>query len=260
MTNRFSVLAAAQCGVFLRPQVIAAGLSSDEIRQRIRTNAWTAIRRGAYVESAIWRSMTEAERYRARCFAVFAKIGGDAVLSHVSAVALHDLPTWGHDLGMVHASRGRTSRVEAGVVHHRSPAPAEQTAEVAGLTISAPGRALVETALISPYEACVPTADAALRAGMTTKHELLHIVDSMRDWAGARNAGRVVAFADGRAESVGESRARVALDLAGLPEPALQYDVRDRLGNLVARLDFYFEEDRTIVEGPRSVRATPSEE
>jgi hypothetical protein len=35
----------------------------------------------------------------------------------------------------------------------------------------------------------------------------------------------VVAFADGRAESVGESRSRIAIARAGLPTPALQVPV-----------------------------------
>ena len=41
-------------------------------------------------------------------------------------------------------------------------------------------------------------------------------------WLGVPDARRVVAFADARSESVGESRSRVAIALAGLPPPQLQ--------------------------------------
>ena len=37
--------------------------------------------------------MTVDERHRAQCFAVTAKIGPDAAVSHVSALAVHGLPT-----------------------------------------------------------------------------------------------------------------------------------------------------------------------
>ena len=65
----------------------------------------------------------------------------------------------------------------------------------------------------------------------------------MRDWPGARNAGRVVEFADARSESAGESLARIVMDAAGLPRPALQVVLIT--GD---RVDFLFEEQFTVVE------------
>ena len=90
--------------------------------------------------------------------------------------------------------------------------------------------------------------DAALRDGLMTKQVLLDTIDAMRDWPGARDAGRAVSFADGRSESVGESRTRVAFHYADLPEPLLQHEIHDQRGRLIARVDFYFEEYRTIAE------------
>lgn len=256
MSLKLATLAASQHGVFLRRQAIECGCSPEEIRQHVRKKEWTAIRRGAYVATATWNSMDRAQRYRALCHAVAAKIGDGAVLSHTSAVSLHRLPTWGHDLTAVHVSRARTSRIEGGVVHHRSPVPIDLVAHRSGLAVSAVTRALLETALISPHEACVPTFDAALHEGLTTNQELLDVLEPMRDWPGARNAGKVAAFADGRAESVGESRARLAFDAAGLPDPELQYEIRDRSGKLVARVDFYFPQYRTIVEFDGKIKYT----
>ncbi|MFW6091864.1 MAG: hypothetical protein ACODAF_08265, partial [Actinomycetota bacterium] len=79
--------------------------------------------------------------------------------------------------------------------------------------------------------------------------ELLRSLDRVRDWPGARSAGRVVEFADGRSASVGESRCRVLLEQAGLPRPELQVPIYDpRTGGLVGITDFYFAEQRTIGE------------
>ena len=63
-----------------------------------------------------------------------------------------------------------------------------------------------------------------------------------------RRPGRVVAFADGRAESVGETRSRLAIHRAGLPAPALQHEVRHAGGRRLGRTDFCWEEFATVGE------------
>jgi hypothetical protein len=55
-------------------------------------------------------------------------------------------------------------------------------------------------------------------------------------------ARRVVAFADARAESPGETRSSVAIRRAGLPAPVLQHPVGG------VRCDFGWEEHRTVAE------------
>lgn len=59
---------------------------------------------------------------------------------------------------------------------------------------------------------------------------------------GNGDARRVVEFADGGAESPGESRSRVALRRAGFPAPVLQHRV------IGTRTDFYWEEFATVAE------------
>ena len=55
-----------------------------------------------------------------------------------------------------------------------------------------------------------------------------------------------MAFADGRSESVGESRSRVAITLAGLPAPELQRQMP--YGGVTARTDFAWVRQRTVGE------------
>lgn len=256
MTTKLSFLADSQFGVFLRSQAITAGYSPREIQRRLGAAEWVGVRRGAYAIASTWRGMTTTERHRAMCFAVATKIGADAAISHTSAVAMHGLPMWGYDLSEVHVSKANVSRHSGGVFHHRTAVPPDRIVEIGGIPVTAAPRALVEAALISPPEPCVVTMDAALRDGITTKQELVETIDAMRDWPGARNAGRVVSLADGKSESLGESRARYAFYLADLPEPRLQYEIHDRRGLLVARVDFLFEEYRTIAEFDGKVKYT----
>lgn len=254
--TKLSFLADSQFGVFLRPQAIAAGYSPREIQRRLGAAEWVVVRRGAYAIASTWRAMSSTERHLAMCFAVATKIGANAAISHTSAVALQGLPMWGHDLGEVHVSKANVSRHSGGVFHHRTAVPHDHIVNIRGVPATTTPRALVEAALISPPEPCVVTMDAALHHGATTKQELLEMLDAMRDWPGARNAGRVVSLADGKSESVGESRARFAFYLADLPEPRLQYEIRDRRGLLVARVDFLFEEYRTVAEFDGKVKYT----
>jgi len=58
----------------------------------------------------------------------------------------------------------------------------------------------------------------------------------------------VAEFADGRSESVGESRSRVAFELIGLPRPDLQRLITTSDGRIVGRSDFLFDEFWTIGE------------
>lgn len=250
MDLRLAAVSAAQAGAVLRRQALAAGISDDEISRRIRSGAWTAIRRGAYVERSAWLAMDEAARHRARVHAVVANLAGPVVVSHTSAAVMLGLPTWGLDMSTVHVTRppAVSTRTEAGVWHHSAQLSDDEVIEIDGIAITHPARTVVDTARVTDFEPSVVVADAALRTDLTTDRELLATVDHMRDWPGARNAGRVVEFADGRAESVGESRGRVCLDAGGLPRPDLQVVITDYSDGWAARVDFLFVEHRTIGE------------
>lgn len=92
----------------------------------------------------------------------------------------------------------------------------------------------------------VVVADSALRLGKATKSELSRAADACRRWPGIDQARRTVAFADGRAESVLESCARVTFDVFGVEAPDLQVTFRGE--GFVFRGDFYWDRHRTIAE------------
>lgn len=245
MDAKISTIAAEQGGVILRRQALEAGLSDLEIKQHVRAKRWIAIRRGAYVPADLWTAMDDVNQHKARVHAVTRSLAGPLAASHVSACALMDIPLWDADLSHVHVTRpvNISSRQEAGVWHHSARLPDEQITERVGEPVTVPARTVVDTACILPFEASVVIADGFLREGLVTPGGLLDMLESMRDCPGSRNAGRVVEFADGRSESVGESRARVVMDAAGLPRPELQVTLET--GD---RADFLIAKYRTVVE------------
>jgi len=87
-------------------------------------------------------------------------------------------------------------------------------------------------------------ADAALRSRLD-RGELLRRVAAGR---GCRMAAAAIEFADARSESPGESLSRVRIHRAGLPAPIPQVELFDDFGNLVARVDLWWEAEGVVGE------------
>jgi hypothetical protein len=77
--------------------------------------------------------------------------------------------------------------------------------------------------------------------------ELAQLLRDCSVWRGVPAAGRVVGFADGRAESVQESLARVIFCEQELPAPELQVWLGDDDGP-IGRADFYWRAYGTVAE------------
>ena len=224
----------------------AAGYSDDDIRRLLRSGVLTPVRRGAYTDG----SPDDRDAGHALLLqAALAELGPGAVASHVSAAVVHGLPTWGLPLERAHVTFDRRTggRLDARLHVHTAPLHPDDIVVVDGLAVTSWARTVVDIARRARFEPAVAVADAALAARRTDPGSLPIVavragghgaVDSpalraaldaavrrAKGWPGVPAARRVVAFADGRAESVGESRSRIAIARAGLPPPVLQLPV-----------------------------------
>lgn len=121
---------------------------------------------------------------------------------------------------------------------------------VEGVPVTSLARTVADLARTLPFEQAVVLADGAMsvkRADAPDRGDVLAVLDQRR-WPGTPAARRVVAFADARSQSPGESRSRIALWRAGLPTPVLQWEVRRSDGVLVGEVDFGWPELRTVGE------------
>jgi hypothetical protein len=118
--------------------------------------------------------------------------------------------------------------------------------ELDGVRMTDGARAVVETIRGTKYPIAVSVVDQALRRQLATRDQLDDALRLFANRSGINTATRAVLFADGRAESVGESRLRVLLADLGLPPPILQAEIRDADGTLVARVDFLL--GRVVIE------------
>lgn len=240
-----------ETGSVLRRELLEFGLSQDEVERMLARGVLVRIRRGAYARADSWEGLSPERRHLLAARAVLRALPRPAVLSHVSAAIAHGLPVWGADLSQIHivrTSRRLSAHIEAGVVHHACRLPAEHRTTAEGIPVTTVARTVADHLRSVPFEAGVVTADAALHRGLIDEAELKELALWQSDWPGSRNAGRVVRFADGASESVGESRGRVKISSVGLPEPELQVEVVDEVGTLVARVDYLFRAQRTIGE------------
>jgi predicted transcriptional regulator of viral defense system len=224
----------------------AAGYTADEVRRMLRSGVVISVRRGVYVDGA--PPDDAAARHALLTRAAVGELDGAAVVSHVSAAVLHGLPVWGLPLDVVQVTRNRRrtgARCGTRVHMHSAPLAADETVVVDGVPCTSMARTVVDVARAAPFETAVVSADAALRCGLD-RAALGEALLRARGWQGVPAARRVAAFADGRSESVGESRSRVAITLAGLPAPTLQFPVR--CGRSTAYTDFGWERQRTVGE------------
>jgi len=108
---------------------------------------------------------------------------------------------------------------------HVSPLRPDEIVSVGDLPVTSVARTVVDLARTVPFEAAVVAADAALARRLVSSADLALMLVRCIGWRGSPAARRAIGFADDRAESVGETRSRVAIARAGLPAPVPQWEV-----------------------------------
>ena len=234
--------------LLLRRDAVATGWSDGELSRLVRAGELSRLRRGAYVDSVLPAEPAALHRLLVR--ATMAGLRRPAVVSHQSAAVLHGLPLWDVPLDRVHVTRRPRAWNDSSAVLccHVAQLRDDEVVEMDGLQVTDPVRTALDLARSLPLEAAVVALDAALHLGALS-HELLRgRLFDIAGTPGSRTAARAVTAADGRSESVGESRSRVILYRWKLPPSDLQFEIRSPSGVLVARSDFVWEADRLVGE------------
>ena len=112
---------------------------------RLRSGAWTRVRRGAYVAplpaGPAWAAQAHAEIAAMR--AVVAGLTSPYVLSHLTAARLHGyvVGTWD---GNVHLTRPARHARMRGVRQHIAAVADKEIVEVAGMAVTSPERTILD--------------------------------------------------------------------------------------------------------------------
>lgn len=260
-----------------KPTLIVAAdqrLNTGDIRSlslRYQRGELVRVRRGIYADKATWLAMKPWERYAATVKAVSLELSGPGLCFESAGLI------WGLNLvGVpehVHLSGASTSR--AGRTAPTTRAAFQATTQSTGLekirgygvfrhcydaeTVSHEGfqvttlaRTAVDILARSDFAKGVVLADHSLsperfKGQACSRVELLREAEQLASAARRRWVASVIAFADPRSGSAGESLSRARIHSLGFPEPELQASFHDDDG-FVARTDFHWRKYRVIGE------------
>lgn len=233
-------------GLVMRRDVVATGGDDRDLVVAVREEVLVKLRPGTFCDAKTWVAADERAKHLLLLRGVMTKARADVVASHVSAVAVHGAPLWDLPTGVVHLTRRdqRGGRKEAGVVQHRGALLDAEVVTVDGITTTSPARTVIDLACLGDVdvEHVLPVADDLLRRGLLGVEDLKAAHDRAKDWPGSRATQMVVRLADGRRESVGESRTAFLMWAYGVPYALPQVDIHDADGRHLGRVDFAWPE------------------
>lgn len=240
---------AAEHGVFLRREALALGYDDRVIARRISDGEWVRVRRGAFAPTVLWNALGVVGRRRLVARAALRTARTHVLLSHTTAAdalgaAVWDLPD------VVHLTRtdGRAGRSEAGIQQHRGAIVVDDVTVREGLMVTSGTRTALDITTIADIEHSLVPVDDLLHRGETTPQLLTAALETRTYWPRSLTSDLVVRLADGRSESVGETRCRFLCWAQGLPAPIPQYEIKDRSGRVVARVDLAWPELGVFLE------------
>jgi Transcriptional regulator, AbiEi antitoxin len=211
MDPRLCARISANRGLVTRPEVLACGLSGDQLTRLLRAGELVVVRRGVYARAADWEVWDQyVERPRQRARAAHLTTRTDHVLSHDSAA---------HELGLailrpreelVHITRPlcRAARTRNGVKHHGARYQPGQVVDAGGVPVLDAARTACDMAREYGIQGGLPTFDAAMRTGVT-RDQFHAAVQDMAGWPDVLAPRACIELADPGAESVAETLGRL---------------------------------------------------
>jgi very-short-patch-repair endonuclease len=120
--------------------------------------------------------------------------------------------------------------------------------EIDGVLVTTPLRSALDLGRLTRRADALVALDALMRVGGFAVPDMVAELPRFKGARGVRQLRQLVPMADGRSESPAESLARLQVLDAGLPAPAVQYEVRTTLGILVYRLDLAYPDILLAIE------------
>jgi hypothetical protein len=244
--------------IHLRKELIARGMNDREIARAVGDGSLHRLRHGAYVAGLAWSASDEVGRHALKVRAVCRQAKTGIVVSHVSGIGEWDVAQWDLPLDQVHITRDdqRAGRNEAGVHQHLGALREQDIVLRNGIRVTGVARTCLDTISQVDVEHGLVVVNDALHRKLVTPEDLAKCAAFMEQWPGSLRHRVVLRLADGRIESVGESRFFYLCWDQGLPLPIPQYKIYDEGGRLVAIVDFAWPELGLFVEFDGKVKYT----
>lgn len=187
-----------------------------------------------------------------RCAALLCHRAERIVFSHVTAARLYGapLPRRCEEDDALHVSvpAGERSPQIAGIRSHTIAAWSPTL--VGGLPVTSPAQTWLDLVPLLDRLSSIAVADYLVSgtAPWTTRDHLEAIVAASPGRRGVKHARAQLPSVRTGVDSPGESRLRLLLTDAGLPEPAVNFTLLDRTGTALARADLAYPIERVALE------------
>ncbi len=222
-----------------RPFTRAEALRTGRDPCRARVGEFRRLFHNVYVDASV--AVTPALRAEA----ALKLFDNGAFASHVSAARIRNVPIPTVPDEHVTVLHTKHRRRPLGIVPHVNAAPS--VVEVKGVRVSAPSQMFIELASLLGLVDLVVVGDHLVRQGMVSVRALVTACEESRA-SGAQAARRAARYVRERVDSPMETRLRMLIVLAGLPEPRVNLTLRDGEGRPVRRYDLCWPSVRVIVE------------
>jgi very-short-patch-repair endonuclease len=230
---------------------LGAGLTPDQVRQRVRSGRWFRLARGVYRTrpadaSDEWAAARGLHADRAIAEALAhegCRIGFD------SAAVVHGLSLWrspGPDVSLIARAGGHNGRRPGVVVHRMELHELDVVADPVPIT-SVP-RTWLDVARSGSLVDGLVLGDAALRSGAMTAADVSRVLGTAWARRGMRVAAEAGRHLNGARETPLESASWAYFIHQRLPLPRMQVEIRTAGGRFIARVDFLWDKGRVVGE------------
>jgi hypothetical protein len=220
-----------------RPELLAEGVGDSAVTSARRRGVLVLPHRGVVLPRA------SEDDFVARCHAALSTQDHDACLfGRTAAIALglpFAPPAWGQLPELVHVAAPRedvTRSARRGLHRHIRLVDASHIHIRQGLRVASPGRTLCDLAVKEPRLLVVQMMDAAVRQQICSLDDLTAALAQFCKLRGVRRQRELVGLARGGVDSPQETKSRLVVVDAGLPEPDLRLEILED-GRLVVRGD-----------------------
>jgi hypothetical protein len=231
--------------VFVREQALAAGLTEDEIEQRVTEGRWLVIAPGGYALAGTRLTTRSVVR-------LAWMLTPTAAVSHESAGEIHTYPLVPRGLIVLTARELTRSRHSLAKVHRTLYLPPQDIEVVSGMTVTTKLRTAADLAAVLHPERYRQMINKLLVAKVFTPAELGGMAarwcrrgrrGSALLWSVAATYGLDYLVTDSELEQKGLE----VLQAGGLPDPVLQLDLPWR-SDEPGRVDMGYPDVRVLVE------------
>lgn len=194
----------------------------NRLKSSVALGAMLEIFPRAYARCAYWNKLGGAERAWHKIRA-FHELHPRWVFAGPTAAFVHGLSVGRKDLARLYIASNRREHRRSNDTWRSLIMSGDESVEVKGVRVSSMGRTLVDSLRLMDFGAGLAVADSALRVTGESRETLAHMMsEACPRVTGIKRCRAVLALADARAESGGESIARSRMLELGFALPELQ--------------------------------------